>query len=118
MDKVAKAAHFATLSFGWYLDSLTTSWQDMYQNEPFDGTLTPSQEAFILGGEACMWGEMVDDTNITPRIFPRACAVAERLWSPKSVTDINFAGLRLHDHRCKQKNLGYNVEPISIGYCY
>jgi len=118
LDEVARAGHYTTLSFGWYLDDLSATWQDMYQNEPYDGKLTPSQEKFILGGEACMWGESVDDTNITPRIFPRVCAAAERLWSPKNVTDLNFALLRLHDHRCKQKFLGFQVEPVDIGYCY
>jgi len=48
--------------------------------------LTTKQEKYILGGETCMWTEMVDQTTIESRIWPRAAAVAEKLWSPKLLT--------------------------------
>ena len=49
--------------------------------------LTPEQETNLVGGEACMWSEMVDGLTIESRIWPRAAAVAEKMWSPKVLTD-------------------------------
>jgi len=48
--------------------------------------LSPEQEANLIGGEACMWTEMADGLTIESRIWPRAAAVGEKLWSPKVLT--------------------------------
>jgi hexosaminidase len=44
--------------------------------------LTPAEEARVLGGEACMWAELVTDANLDQRLWPRTAAVADRLWAP------------------------------------
>jgi len=38
----------------------------------------------VLGGEVAMWTEQVDTYSVESKIFPRADALAERLWSNPS----------------------------------
>nr|KAF6386988.1 hexosaminidase subunit alpha [Myotis myotis] len=78
---------------------------------------SPEQKALVIGGEACMWGEYVDSTNLVPRLWPRAGAVAERLWSNKVVTDPDFAFKRLAHFRCELLRRGVQAQPLSVGYC-
>ncbi len=49
-------------------------------------TPTAAQLKNILGGEATMWTEWADETNVNARIWPRTVAIAEKLWSPKELT--------------------------------
>jgi hexosaminidase len=78
------------LSAGYYLDLMQPASQH-YAVDPLHGeaaSLTPAQQKLILGGEAAMWEELATAENIDSRLWPRLAAIAERFWSPESVTDV------------------------------
>jgi hexosaminidase len=58
-------------------------------------------EKKVKGGEACLWSEYIDNENLIQTTFPRASAVAERLWSNKETRNLDAAGERLSEHRCR-----------------
>ena len=47
----------------------------------------PKLHKNILGGEAAIWSEIVQADNLDLRLWPRLYAIAERLWSPATLTD-------------------------------
>lgn len=97
------------------------TWINFYNYDPLPNTTTPAQEALLWGGEASQWGEQVDATNIHSRMWPRACAQAERLWSPASINDADAAMPRLAYHRCRMVQRGIGAGPIrpsaNFGFC-
>jgi hexosaminidase len=93
----AQKGYAGILSWGYYLDHLRPAAYH-YQVDPAGQqaeALSATQQALLLGGEACMWGEYITSENIDSRIWPRAAAIAERLWSPADVKDIDDMYRRL-----------------------
>lgn len=110
----------AVLSSCWYLDYISTGrdWPKYYLCDPHNFNGTKAQKRLVLGGGAALWGEYVDSTNLTPRLWPRASAVAERLWSSESTRSVEKASHRLEEHRCRLVQRGYNVQPPNgPSYC-
>ena len=97
LAEAARKGYRGVLSFGYYLDYLKPAGFH-YSNDPLSGAsgqLTAEQASRILGGEACMWTEYVNFETVDSRIWPRAAAIAERLWSPREVTNIDSMYIRL-----------------------
>jgi len=93
----AKQGYSGILSSGYYLDAMAPA-KKYYSVDPMsdaDATLNADQQKRILGGEACMWAEFITDDNIDSRIWPRAAAISERLWSASQVQDVNSMYIRL-----------------------
>ncbi len=101
----ARQGYDGILSSGYYLDAMGTA-ADYYRVDPLPDSLglDSAQAAHVLGGEACMWGEVITPETIDSRIWPRTAAMAERFWSPKTVTDVAgmYRRLRLVDARLEE----------------
>jgi hexosaminidase len=89
LTAAAKAGYQVLLSNGYYIDLMHPA-KDHYLNDPLPQgiDLTDEQKKFILGGEATMWSEIVTWETVDSRIWPRTAAIAERLWSPASVANV------------------------------
>jgi len=113
MAAVTKAGFRAILSAPWYLNYISygQDWITYYQVEPLSFNGTQEQNDLVGGGEACMWGEFVDSTDLVARLWPRACAISERLWSPETVTDLVSAQARMQVHQCRLIMRGIDAEP-------
>jgi hexosaminidase len=94
-----KQGYRGILSFGYYVDLMWPAAKHYAIDPMSDGAanLSAKEKQRILGGEACMWSEYVSPENIDSRIWPRTAAIAERLWSPQDVTDVNSMYQRLED---------------------
>jgi hexosaminidase len=90
LAEAARHGFSSILSAGYYLDHMEPA-STLYAVDPLNddaGGLNDEEKARILGGEIAMWGEFVSPENVDSRIWPRAAAVAERLWSPQNVKDV------------------------------
>ncbi len=100
------ATHFSEhpmiISTGYYLDHFLKP-ENYYRNDP-QADSRPSQT--ILGGEACIWTEVMDPSNLMVKISPNLAAIAERFWSSRDVTDIDDLYGRLHFPVTEEKIAG------------
>ncbi|MGD8539497.1 MAG: family 20 glycosylhydrolase, partial [Candidatus Aminicenantes bacterium] len=97
LAEIAKKGYMGILSNGYYLDHQLSAEQH-YKVDPLSGdsaALGPEEQAFILGGEACMWAEFVNSETVDSRIWPRVAAIAERFWSRSNVRDVDDMYRRL-----------------------
>nr|XP_022921143.1 beta-hexosaminidase subunit beta-like isoform X1 [Onthophagus taurus] len=120
LKKVVEAGQPALLSSCWYLDHLATGgdWKKYYDCDPhnFDGT--NEQKNLVMGGEACMWAEVVDQNNVLSRIWPRASAVAEKLWSSYNADEYENVQKRLEEHSCRMNRRDIPAQPPNhAGFC-
>jgi hexosaminidase len=107
LAEAARQGYDGILSSGFYIDLMYPASQH-YKVDPVasDSTLSESELAHILGGEATMWGEWVSPETIDSRIWPRTAAIAERLWSPRNVTDADDMYRRLEAVSLQLEELG------------
>ena len=103
----ARNGYKGILSAGYYLNLMSPA-EAHYKVDPLpeNTDLNPEQQARILGGEACMWEEQTSALDIDSRIWPRAAAIAERLWSPRNVNDVDDMYRRLEAESLRLEGFG------------
>eukprot|EP00096_Caligus_rogercresseyi_P016428 TRINITY_DN907_c0_g1_i3.p1 TRINITY_DN907_c0_g1~~TRINITY_DN907_c0_g1_i3.p1 ORF type:complete len:539 (+),score=55.11 TRINITY_DN907_c0_g1_i3:60-1676(+) len=120
VNEVTKAGLEVIMSEGWYLNYISygSDWMPKYRIDPQGFSGTDEQKKLVVGGEACMWGEYVNNHNLSPRLWPRGSAIGERLWSSATVNDTKKAAPRIQEMQCRLLQRGYDVEPIiGPGFC-
>ncbi len=111
LAEAAKKGYDGILSAGYYIDLIFPASKHYLADPiPANSTLTPEEAKHILGGEATMWGEWVSPETIDSRIWPRTAAIAERLWSPRNVTDVDDMYRRLSVISRQLEDLGLTHE--------
>ncbi len=108
LARAAAAGFNGILSAPYYLDAMRSS-EYLYLADPLSGdsTMTDAEKSRVLGGEATMWAELVNNGTIDSRIWPRLAAIAERFWSPENVRDVDdmYRRLRVESYRLEQLGL-------------
>ncbi|KQK15569.2 hypothetical protein BRADI_1g23740v3 [Brachypodium distachyon] len=96
------------------------TWQRVYDYDIAHG-LTAEEAKLVIGGEVALWTEQADTTVLDARIWPRASAMAEALWSGNrdATGKKRYAEAtdRLNDWRQRMVGRGVRAEPIQPLWC-
>ncbi|XP_064211349.1 fused lobes isoform X3 [Tribolium castaneum] len=95
-------------------------WQTVYNHRPWQQLHLNKKQ--ILGGEACLWSEQFDETSLDTRLWPRAAAFAERVWSDPQLDVTSFTiqedvYTRLNTHRDRLVARGLGAEAMWPVWC-
>ncbi|XP_066929700.1 chitooligosaccharidolytic beta-N-acetylglucosaminidase-like [Clytia hemisphaerica] len=105
-------------------------WKQLYDNDPIkilkdlNVNVTAQIRKNILGQEAPLWSEQADESVSEAKIWPRAAALAERLWTNPE-HNWRKAEYRLVYHRQRLVNRGIRADALqplwckqNSGHCY
>ncbi|HLB82461.1 MAG TPA: beta-N-acetylhexosaminidase [Gemmatimonadales bacterium] len=96
------------LAIGGYLPLDT-----VYAYEPIPAALAASEAHHVLGAQGQVWTEYIPDPKrVEYMAFPRACALAEVLWTPREEKDYTDFQRRLAAHLARLTVLDVNYRPL------
>jgi hexosaminidase len=83
--------------------------QKVYEYEPIPAALTTDEAKHVLGAQAQLWTEYIPTPKqVEYMAFPRLCALAEVVWSPKESRNYADFQRRLEMHVQRLQILGVN----------
>jgi len=117
MARIANQGYRMLLSSPWYISHYpfpsNSVLQQYYDVEPLSFTSSADLKNLVTGGEAAVWTENIDSTNITSIAWPATARRAERRWSPEWIVNWNTRKERFQEQRCRLRLRGINVGSIS-----
>ncbi|CAK1553013.1 unnamed protein product [Leptosia nina] len=100
----------------WYEETGSSnynSWQRVYEHRPW----ARKDIKYVEGGEATVWSSTLSTDGLDSRVWPRAAALAERLWSDRAEGATRPVHARLDIHRLRLKTRGIQVSPLWSNWC-
>ncbi|KAI8939575.1 hypothetical protein NX059_003340 [Plenodomus lindquistii] len=96
------------------------TWQRIYDYD-FTYNLTDTQKSLIQGAIAPLWSEQVDSVIVSQKMWPRAAALAELVWSGNKdengnlrTTELTQRILNFREYLVKS---GVDAAPLMPAYC-
>jgi hexosaminidase len=87
--------------------------EKVYSFNPFPPSLNAEGAKHILGAQANVWTEYItDDKKAEYMIFPRICAMAEILWTPKNLQNYPFFLYRMDSYTKRLEKYNINFHPL------
>lgn len=107
---------FNTGSGAWYEENSGApynSWQRVYEHRPW----VKHASGIVEGGEATVWSSMLSEGGLMARVWPRAAALAERLWTDRPEGATRPVHARIDIHRSRLIARGMQSSPIWSMWC-
>lgn len=106
---------------GWVTDGNNwcapyIGWQKVYDNRMEAVAGQPEYVKQVLGAEAALWSEQADEHTLDSRLWPRASAMAERLWTNPNAA-WRQAETRMLTHREELVRNGIAAEALQPEWC-
>jgi hexosaminidase len=89
--------------------------ETVYKFEPVPAELNADESKHVLGAQGQLWSEYIPNPkHMEYMAFPRLCALAEVVWSPKAARDWSSFSNRLGVHLERLAILDVNFRPLKI----
>ncbi len=97
------------------------NWRQIYTYDPLAG-IPAELTSLVVGGEVHMWAEQTDAVDLDGKLWPRAAAAAEVLWSGRTdvqgrVREVRDATRRLAELRERLVLSGVRAGPVQMVWC-
>eukprot|EP00012_Vannella_robusta_P002477 CAMPEP_0206184160 /NCGR_PEP_ID=MMETSP0166-20121206/1060_1 /ASSEMBLY_ACC=CAM_ASM_000260 /TAXON_ID=95228 /ORGANISM="Vannella robusta, Strain DIVA3 518/3/11/1/6" /LENGTH=403 /DNA_ID=CAMNT_0053599137 /DNA_START=673 /DNA_END=1880 /DNA_ORIENTATION=+ len=106
------------LSSNYFLSEMEhegENWREFYSVNNAHMNAAKEYPELAIGGESCLWSDLIGPDNREPFLWPDAAVVAERLWTDES--QLADADTRLQYWICRISRRGHESSAIEPGDC-